>query len=157
MLFIARKLLNRASSRNPNYNHNVLSFLTPSHFRYNAAHRTEKEARKAISLSKAAFVILMAQCSFGIAINCSEHEMTSDYPTWACYLIDQGVHCDWLKLLQESSVAKFQNFIRKGIIIHIGQCQWLHYIGQIILFGIKIWYYWGTYNESPLQPLQQFA
>jgi hypothetical protein len=65
------------------------------------------EAQKAISFSKAAFVILMAQCSFGITINCSEHNMTSDYPTWACYLIKQGVHCDWVKLLQESPVPNF--------------------------------------------------
>ena len=157
LVFIAEKLLNRASSQNPQYNHDILPFLRPSHFRYNMAHKHEREARKAISLSKATFVILMARCSFGIAINCLEHEMTSDFPTWACYLIEQGVHFDWVKLLQESPVANFQNYSRKGAIIHIGQCQWLHYVGQMILFSIKIWYYWGTFPQKPFQPLQRFA
>jgi hypothetical protein len=150
LLFIAEKLLGRASLRNPKYDHDVRPFYKPSHFGYNAASKTEKEARKAISLAKSAFIILMARCSFGITINCSEHETTIDHPTWARYLFDQGVHCDWIKLLQESSVAKFQNYSRKGVIIHIGQCQWLHYVGQMILFGIKIWFYWGTFCHRPL-------
>jgi hypothetical protein len=157
LLFITEKLLDRASSRNPKYSHDVRPFHKPSHFGYSAVSSTEKEARKAISLAKSAFVILMARCSFGITINCSEHEIAIDHPIWARYLVDQGVHCDWIKLLQELSVAKFQNYSRKGVIIHVGQCQWLHYVGQMISFGIKIWFYWGIFPHRPLQPLQPFV
>lgn len=53
-------------------------------------------------------------------------------------------------------MANFQTYDRKGVVIHIGQCHWLHYIGQMILCGIKIWFYWGMFPQKPFQPLQVF-
>jgi hypothetical protein len=40
---------------------------------------------------------------------------------------------------------------------HMGRKSLLHYVGQMILCGIKIWFYWGMFPQKPFRPLQVFV
>src|SRR4051812_38951825 len=88
---------------------NFYSF--PSDFGYRGFHETQEYARRAIMMSRDAFVPLMAHCSWVIAhqFNRSDrNELTSTRPAWVQKLVDKHrIHAQWVENLRLSTVGDF--------------------------------------------------
>ena len=125
----------------------------PSQFGYFTAHSTKKKARAALSESLDSFVLLFAYVSFCIAINRLTNDPTSislsplTPPGWFRELSAQrhGIHPEWLQLLADSPISNFSTAPRRrGSIINVSRCSWIHLVPYMLDANVPIWFYWGV-------------
>jgi hypothetical protein len=124
----------------------------PSEFGYLKAHRTKAKAEMALSESRSAFELLFAYVSFCIAIcrivndPVSVSSSTSVKPRWFQVLSNpkNKIHPEWLQLLVDSPIADFSTTPqRRGAIINVSRCSWIHLVPTMLKANVPIWLYWG--------------
>jgi hypothetical protein len=116
-------------------------YAKPSSFRYRQHHRLEEDARRAIMMSRDAFVPLIALCSWLLAKNsdCQPPER----PSWVKTAVDKyDVSPEWVDLLMESQIGNMQ-IHRVGLIINPHNFSFDD-IPLLQRFNVPVWIWWGT-------------
>jgi len=136
---------------------------SPSDFGYSKNYPKERKARLAISESIDSFVLLFSYISFCIAMCRNPGEPAfvslseSTRPNWFQVLSarQNRIHPEWLQLLVDSPISNFTTTPqRRGAILNVSKCTWIHLVPRMLQSNIPIWFYWGIppVFEQPLDP-----
>lgn len=115
--------------------------------RYLNLHRTEIDARNAISQSIDAFIIHGVYVSFLLEL-CRSYPSTSRHITKHSFQDIWEIvkfHPEWINELSRSKIIDAPDVMqRRGCLIEIRSSKWLNLAPYMIKCGLPVWFFWGS-------------
>jgi hypothetical protein len=116
------------------------SYAWPYSFKYREDHHWEDEARRAIMMSRDAFVPLIALCSWLLAKN--SNPPPPQRPSWVKTVVDKyDVSPEWVDELMESQIGNL-HIPRVGVIINPYRFSYDE-IPLLQYYDVPVWIWWG--------------
>ena len=120
----------------------------PKEYTYTQIHLTAGSVRAAVQRARDAFFFLFARCTLAIALCIGpgdDKQVVKDkYPSWASYLIEQGVSRELVHSLYTSKIADLSpDFPRLGAFVDpFGGTRWMNHVPCMIRANLPVYIYW---------------
>jgi hypothetical protein len=141
-------LLDVARILQSEYRTGPLAFRVPSSYGYMQLHRQRRRAITCAMNSRAAFVVLLAECSWFMALvgyRRSEADVLSETPYWTECLKREPIHHVWIDSLQRSMAGNFSNNNERiGMVVNMHTFEWHECLPALAGAKVPLWLYWGN-------------
>ncbi|TFK31021.1 hypothetical protein BDQ12DRAFT_730004 [Crucibulum laeve] len=132
----------------------VNRIVAPCECGYRDKHSTAHGARISAKKSRWAFLLLATLCSFSIAINTGDDELSSPVPAWVSYIHEnEKIYSTYLDTLRKTFVGDFTPGSRVGAFVNGHQSTWGDYLPKFVNAGVALWVWWmedkGNLSASP--------
>jgi hypothetical protein len=128
----------------------VATFPVPSCFGYLRQHKEKHFALKCARNSRAAFVPLLAECSWYMAVAGGNRrpgvifDLQSASPYWTEVLKGEHVHHVWVDSFHKSMAGEFSDDNKRvGMVIDMHTFEWGRMLSSLMRSGVPLWLYWG--------------
>ena len=135
-------------------------YRAPATWRYMQTHQSENLARIHVYNSRNAFVLLMALCSYAIAISEVQFygtETTQSVPRWIQALVErENAPAVWTDELIQSELS-LTNVARVGVYIDWSSFEYTNLIPCFVMLGVPVWIKLPSSSSIPQGPAIQLV
>jgi hypothetical protein len=124
-------------------------FKPPSEYFYLQTSDTRQQMIERVMNARDAFIPLMAICSYAIAFT---PNFTHASPPWTAKLREEGIHPEWVSMLEKSQLADFSPDNRRLGVFLQPTCNYLDNIPRMLRANIPIWFCWDNPRDFAGNP-----